>query len=192
MKHLKSIALAATLGLCLSMAPKAEAKTSAKKVFKNVVGATAVLVALCNVPYAINFMTRKPLKETRFDFDKLKNGTTKEKTPKMRYLAIFQIKSKSGDSVCKEVIFDEQTRVFSAGGWSIKAELDASKPAKVEVCDSQGTASFASTGSLEFDGKEYRGKATGSAKLIEIIDGEKVIREAVDEVPAAIRKVMRK
>ena len=120
------------------------------------------------------------------------SGITKGKAPKMRYLAIIQVKSKSGDSVCEEVVYDEQSQTYSVNGWNIKAEIDTSQAAKIEVFDNKGTASFISTGTLEFDGKDYTGKVTGSSKLLEIIDNEKVFQEVVDEVPAAIKRVMSK
>lgn len=120
------------------------------------------------------------------------SGITKEKTPNMRFLAIIQVKSKSGKSVCEEVIYNEQNQTYAVNGWNIKAEMDASQKAKIQVYDKQQTASFSSTGALEFEGKDYKGKVTGSSKLVEIIDNERVFQEVVDEVPAAIKRVMSK
>jgi hypothetical protein len=118
------------------------------------------------------------------------SGVTKEKSPKMRYLAIIQVKSKSGDSGCEEVVYDKQTKMYSVNGWNIKAEMDEVQPAKIEVYDDKKTASFISTDLLSFDGRNYTGKVTGSSKLVEIIDGEEIFQEAVDEVPLAIQRVM--
>lgn len=118
------------------------------------------------------------------------SGVTKEKTDKMRYLAIFQVKSKAGDSVCEEVIFDETTKTYSIAGWRVKAELNVGKPAKIEISDSLGTASFISSGVLNFDGEIYKGKISGSSKLVEIVNGQATFQEAEDEVPIKIQKVM--
>lgn len=120
------------------------------------------------------------------------SGTTKEKTDKMRYLAIFQIKSKAGNSVCEEVVFDETANTYSIAGWEIKAELSVGKPAKIEIVDRLGTAAFVSSGLLEFDGKTYKGKVDGSSKLVEIIDGQKIFQDEVDKVPAQLKRAMLK
>jgi len=118
------------------------------------------------------------------------SGIIKEKTPKMRYLAIIQVKPKSGASVCEEVIFDEQSKTYSVNGWNITAEMDELQPAKIEVSNCDGTAAFTSADALEFIGKMYKGTVTGSSKLVEIIDGKTVFKETVDEVPEAIKKIM--
>jgi hypothetical protein len=119
-------------------------------------------------------------------------GVSKEKTPKMRYLAIIQVKPKSGSAVCDDVIFNEQSNTYTIAGWQIKAEMDAEKPAKIDIFDSRGTASFTSSGQLVFDGENYAGKVTGSSKLAEKIDGEVVFQEVVDKLPDAIAKVERR
>lgn len=118
------------------------------------------------------------------------SGITKEKNPKMRFLAIIQVKAKSGDSVCKEVVYDGQSQIYAVNGWNIKAEMDAAQPAIIEVYDNERTASFISTGTLKLNDNDYRGKVTGSSKLLEIINNEQVFQEVVDEVPNAIRNVM--
>lgn len=116
-------------------------------------------------------------------------GVSKNKTPKMRYLSIIQVKSKSGESVCEEVVFDKITNTYSISGWNIKAEMNTEEPAKIEVSDQKGTASFVSSGKLELDNKGY-GKLSGSSKLVENIDGKKVFKETEDEIPVAIQGVM--
>ena len=117
-------------------------------------------------------------------------GISKIKTPQMRYLAIIQVKPKSGESVCEEVVFDESTNTYSIAGWNIKAEMDASKPAKIEINDNSGTASFVSSGVLYFNGENYNA-STRSSKLIERIEGENIFQEVEDEIPAAIKRTMK-
>ena len=120
------------------------------------------------------------------------SGVTQEKTNKMRYLAIFQVKPKAGNSACEEVVFDETTNTYSISGWNIKAEMNVAKAAKIEIYDDLGTASFISSDVLNFDGINYKGNISGSSKLVEIVNGQATFQEVVDEVPAKIRKVMAK
>jgi hypothetical protein len=115
-------------------------------------------------------------------------GISKIKIPQMRYLAIIQVKPKSGESVCEEVVFDEKTKTYSVGDWNIKAEMDVSKSAKIEIFNNSKTAAFTSSEKLQFDNRAYNGKVQGSSKLIEIIDGELIFKEAVDKLPDAIKK----
>ena len=115
-------------------------------------------------------------------------GISKIKTPQIRYLAIIQVKPKSGESVCEEVVFDEKTKTYSVGDWNIKAEMDVSKSAKIEIFNNSKTAAFTSSEKLQFDNHAYNGKVQGSSKLIEIIDGELIFKEAVDKLPDAIKK----
>ena len=96
------------------------------------------------------------------------SGVSKGKTDKMRYLAIIQVKSKSGESVCDEVVFDGSSNTYSVAGWNIKAEMDEAKPAKIEIKDSSGTASLVSSGELDFDGMNYKGEIIGSSKLVAV------------------------
>jgi len=120
------------------------------------------------------------------------SGVSKEKLEKMRYLAIIQVKSKTGESVCEKVVYDESTNTYSVGDWNINAEMDTSKPAKIEINDNSGTAAFVSSGGMDFNGRNYKGKITGSSKLLEIIDGENLFQEAEDEIPVAIKRVINK
>ncbi len=117
-------------------------------------------------------------------------GISKSKTPQMRYLAIIQVKPKSGESVCEEVVFDASTKTYSVGDWNIKAEMNASKLAKIKISDNSKTVSFVSSGTLEFDGKNYNVN-TGSSKLIERIEGKNIFQEVEDEIPAAIKRTMK-
>ena len=120
------------------------------------------------------------------------SGVSKEKKPKMRYLAIIQVNSKIGKSNSKEVVFNKDTNTYSVGAWNINAEMDDSKSAKIEIFNNSKTAAFTSSGKLLFKNNSYNGKVSGSSKLIEIIEGELIFKEAVDEVPNAIKKVSKR
>ena len=116
------------------------------------------------------------------------SGITKEKNPKMRFLAIIQVKSKSGDSVWEEIVFDEKTNSYSIGDWSIQAEMNADKKAMLKVEKSDGSAGLVSNYLLTVGGKDYKGTSTGSAKLMEIVDGKTVFQETTDQMPDAIKR----
>lgn len=116
------------------------------------------------------------------------SGISKEKQPKMRYLAIIQVNPKTGKTESKEVQFNSTTNTYTVGDWNIRAAMDVSKSAKIEIFNNSKTAAFTSSGKLQFDNDTYNGKVQGSSKLIEIIDGELIFKEVVDEVPDAIKK----
>lgn len=116
------------------------------------------------------------------------SGITKEKTPKMRFLAIIQVESKSGESVCEEVEFDEKTNAYSVGDWSVKAEMNTGKVAKIQIKKSDGSAGLVSNGVLVVGGKGYEGGSLISSKLMETIDGKSVLQETKDQIPEAIKK----
>ena len=117
-------------------------------------------------------------------------GVSKSKTPQMRYLSIIQVKPKSGESVCEEVVFDETTNTYSINGWNIKAEMNTEQPAKIEVSNKMGTAALVSSGTLNFQNKKHKGELLGSSKIAEIINGKTEFKEQVDVLPEAIRSVM--
>lgn len=119
-------------------------------------------------------------------------GITKEKSPAMRFLAIIQVKPKAGGSVCEKVQFDENTKAYTVGDWTISAELNVDKPAVLQVVKSDESAGLVSKGILTAGGKDYQGTSSGSAKLLEKIDGKAIFQEATDQVPEAIQYAARR
>lgn len=115
-------------------------------------------------------------------------GISQEKTARIRFLAIIQVKPKSGEAACEAVLFDEKSNTYSVGEWKIKAEMNTDQAAKIHIEKSDGSAGLVSTGPLEVGGKAYKGKATGSAKLMEIIAGKPAFQETTDQIPAAMKK----
>lgn len=113
-------------------------------------------------------------------------GVSKEKTPQMRYLAIIQVKPDGSFEPVKR----NSNESFEVGNWKIKAEMNASKPATIQVWNKANSAALVSDGILTLNGKTYKGKESGSSKLFEAIDGKEVFQEAIDEIPAAIKKVI--
>lgn len=115
-------------------------------------------------------------------------GVSKEKTAKMRYLAIIQVKPDGS----LEQVNSNNDEIFKVGIWNIKAEMNALKPANIHVWNNDNSASLVSQGILVFHGKTFKGKETGSSKLAEMINGNEIFQDAVDELPASIQKIIDK
>jgi hypothetical protein len=112
-------------------------------------------------------------------------GVSKEKSAKMRYLAVIQVKPDGSF----EQVLHQKDGSFRVGNWNLKAQLDASKTANLQVWNADQTASLVSDGMLYNKGKSYKGKESGSSKLLEWIDGKEHFQEVIDEVPMAIKKL---
>ncbi|MCX6326926.1 MAG: DUF4962 domain-containing protein [Bacteroidia bacterium] len=117
------------------------------------------------------------------------SGVSKQKTEKMRFLAIIQVKP---DGSFELVTSNKNDGVFTVGNWNINAEMNSSKPANLQIWNNYNSASLVSDGILNNKGKTYIGKEISSSKLLEIIDGKEVFKEAVDEIPASIQKAMKR
>ncbi len=109
------------------------------------------------------------------------------KTAGMRFLAVIQISLEGDKSVFTEATPDKDGWV-RAGGWQIRAELDASKRPFLEAQRVDGTAALV-TGKahITMGKKVYATTLPGSALLIETIRGKQIAQEAVDELPKAAR-----
>lgn len=114
-------------------------------------------------------------------------GISKEKTAKMRYLAIFQIKP---DGHFQEVISNKNDGHFTVGNWTINAEMSTSKPAHIKVWNNDNTDSLVSDGNLIHKGKTYTGKEMSSSKLLEMIGGKPIFQEVIDVMPEAMIRAM--
>ena len=106
----------------------------------------------------------------------------------MRFLTIIQVKPKSGASTFEKVVFDKNSSAYSVGVWIIYAEMNTDKAAMIKVEKSDGSAGLVSNDLLTVADKDYKGTSTGSAKLVEIVEGKAAFQEAVDHIPDAIRK----
>lgn len=100
-------------------------------------------------------------------------ATTKEKRDKMRFLAVIQV---SDDLAYQPVSPSENGDEFQVAGWTIKANLDTTTPGLISVENKEGTVQFYSHVASE----------GGAAKLIERIDGEKIVKIATDSYPKSI------
>lgn len=115
-------------------------------------------------------------------------GVSKEKVEKMRFLAIFQVKS---DGSLEKVKNTNSGGLFTVGGWSVRAVMDVNQKARIEVGCQDGSAVFCSEGLLQVDGNIYEGTSLGTSKLFEKINGKPVFRETSDSLPVAIQKAIK-
>jgi len=69
--------------------------------------------------------------------------------------------------------------------------MDISEQANIQVWNTDKSVMLVSNGIITKKSKTYKGKESGSSKLVEMIEGKEVFLEATDEVPDSIQKVMR-
>jgi hypothetical protein len=111
----------------------------------------------------------------------------KQKSEKMRYLAIMQIQP---DGRFEKMVMSNSNETISIGQFRIKANLNINEPAHIQIYDQANTFGFVSNGTLLFEKNKYFGTDIKSAKLIEKIDGKIIFKEALDEMPAAMKKMI--
>ena len=100
-------------------------------------------------------------------------ATTQNKQDKMRFLAIIQV---SEDGSYDEVSPSENGNEFEVDGWTVKANLDTSTPGLISIQNNEGTVEFYS----------HVPTKRGLAELVEIIDGQKIVKTAGDNYPKSI------
>jgi arylsulfatase A-like enzyme len=110
-----------------------------------------------------------------------------EKKEKMRYLAIIQVKPDGSFLPLSTIKTNGEIRI---GDWHITAEMDETKPAIIKAWNADKTAMLVSAGSIVNQGKTFAGKDLGSSKLLETINGKPLFKEAKDEIPASIKRLM--
>ena len=77
----------------------------------------------------------------------------------MRFLAIFQVKPDGSFQEVKQ----NGNGIYTVGNWNISAQLNVSKPANIQVWDTEKTEMLVSGGVLNFDGKTYNGNELSSS-----------------------------
>ena len=90
----------------------------------------------------------------------------------MRFLAIIQVT----DDLNYETIVLLNKGKFEINEWSIKANLDISTPGYINIINEELGLQFQSNASNEDE----------VSKLVEIVNGEKIIKMASDSYPASI------
>ena len=114
-------------------------------------------------------------------------GESQQKIAKMRYLAIIQVKP---DGRFEQVVPSENQGLISIGHWRISAELDAAKPAKIQLHNTENTVAFVSSGTFAMQPNKYNSKDNSSAKLVELIKGKMVYQEVNDSIPHSIKRML--
>ena len=105
----------------------------------------------------------------------------------MRYLAIIQVKP---DGSFEPLVTNNVNGRITIGDWHISAEMNTDKPALIKAWNGNYSTVLVSSGNIVNQGKTYAGKDAGSSKLLEMINGKPMIKEAKDEVPASIKRLM--
>ena len=116
-------------------------------------------------------------------------AVSKQKIEKMRYLAIMQVKP---DGQFEKMITSNDHKIISVGAFRIKANMNINEPAMIQINNIENTLSFVSSGTLLFEKNKYFGSDIKSAKLIEKKQGKIIFKEALDEMPPAMKKMMSK
>ena len=98
--------------------------------------------------------------------------TTREKSSRQRFLAIFRI---TPEGARPQKLTRRADGTFRVGAWTIRAELDGCRPPRLEVTDRHGNAVLYHTD---------RSRIPGST-LIRTSSGPEL--ELVDQLPASIR-----
>jgi hypothetical protein len=116
-------------------------------------------------------------------------AASKQKTEKMRYLAVLQIKP---DGRFEKIIKTIDNGDVTVGNYRIKAKMNVNEAAHIQINNIENTLSFISSGTLMFEKNKYIGTDIKSTKLIEKKDGKIIFKEAVDEMPPAMKKMISK
>ena len=99
-------------------------------------------------------------------------ATNKVKQKKMRFLAIIRV----SDNLNYHSIVSNNEDKFEINGWTIDANLDISTPGYINIINDDLGLHFQSNTPNE----------DGVSKLIEIVNGEKIIKTVSDSYPASI------
>jgi hypothetical protein len=116
-------------------------------------------------------------------------AVSKQKTEKMRYLAVMQVKP---DGQFEKIVLSNDTKTISVGQFHIKANMNIKEPALIQINNIENTMGFVSSGTLMFEKNKYIGTDNKSAKLIEKKDGKIIFKEVLDEMPPAMKRMMSK
>lgn len=112
-----------------------------------------------------------------------------KKARKMRFLAVYQVRSKNGetDPVFNFLQFPGPNTV-RVGKWKITAALDVADPARIEIVNTvDGVAFNSDGGALELAGQTFTGSDAGGALLIEKGETSLRVQESSPEIPPAAR-----
>ena len=116
-------------------------------------------------------------------------AASKQKTEKMRYLVVMQIKP---DGHFEKMIMSNNKETIKVGEFFIKANMNINEPAHIQINNLENTFGFVSSGTLLFEKNKYNGIDIKSAKLVEKKEGKIIFKEASDEMPPAMKRMISK
>ena len=96
------------------------------------------------------------------------------------------------DGQFEKMITSNDHKIISVGAFRIKANMNINEPAMIQINNIENTLGFVSSGTLLFEKNKYFGSDIKSAKLIEKKQGKIIFKEALDEMPPAMKKMMSK
>ena len=126
------------------------------------------------------------------------SAVTVNPTRKMRFLAVIKIDTGALSPVGEDTnrgsaqlnYHLNKNSEIVIGNWTIKAELDTSKSALLQVLSNDGKVVFSSgDNEIQTGSQTYSGKIGGSAKLAELIEGKWTYQEAGDQIPKVFKEI---
>jgi len=134
-------------------------------------------------PPAVNYRKIRDANGKIIEFKDQWHITAKSVGDAVRYLTVFQIKDLSDQASFEKPVPDTDGSI-TVGEWIIHTELNPSNPASFEILNQKENAGIMyAKGRIQIGEKQYTPEFPGSTLLIEKIDGELSVQEAVDEVP---------
>lgn len=116
-------------------------------------------------------------------------ATTVGKAARMRWLAVMRVRPGAKAELLP--LSTDASGQLTVGGWTIRAELDAARPAELYVSNGKRGVAFTTGGrQLSIDGKAaYKGYVPGTAGFLEERDGKDTFMKARDMMPAEVREI---
>lgn len=109
---------------------------------------------------------------------------------KMRFLTVIRVRAGDQKRLPPSHYRFNDKQELIVGDWTIKAQLDASKPAIIQAYQNNRKVAFSSGGNeLKTGNQQYAGKIEGSAKLGELINGKWIYKEAGDNIPQVVKQI---
>lgn len=116
-----------------------------------------------------------------------------EKTSKMRFLAVYQVRPKQGEAKPEfNFLQFPGPDTVRVGKWEITAALDVNAPARIEILNTVDAVAFNSDGrTIELAGQTFTGSEPGAALLVEKTGKVSQVQEALPEIPREARPALR-
>ncbi len=117
------------------------------------------------------------------------SATSAVKSGKIRFLAVILV-STDGHPLSPDVNTEHGMTELTFGDWTVSAQMDTSRQARLEAFRKDGSAGFTSSGAtLTCGGETFTGRDAESAKLVEKKAGKLVLTEAGEHVPRVVAEI---